>query len=275
MTYRFALFSIQRGGLAAGVNVGENPNALTPFVDEVSEQTATGHWRFFGFSERDDDHNKSMNIGIDPQAEAAGIVAATTTAYGNDLEGARIVIDRLDLASTELLAALGAAGAKIMAVGTKHGTLHGDNLDPAVLTTGPDADTLAELGSLDDIAPLSVDSDVAFIGAKMGAVDHTNADAIAARLVVPIALLPFTTKAAVMLQRRQVTVLPDFLSMAGGSLTVDGTATDAASAASQVAEVTRTVTANAEQLPSVTAALQAEAFLATWHEPVFGRPFAP
>lgn len=276
MTYRFALFSIQRGGLAAGINAGDDPaTAVDGFLREVDDHVSSGQWRFFAASGLAENSDEALAGAIDRRAEAAGIIAAAATAHGRDLTDATVVIDRLDSASPEFLQALGEAGARIVAVGTSRGTLRAERLDPAQLQSSSDPETLLELGTFYDRPALEVEADVAFIGAKTGVVDHTNADAITAGLVVPIGLLPFTTKAAVMLQRRNVTLLPDFLSLAGGSLVTDGTATDPAMAATQVAEVTELIVADGNQLPSVSAALRAEAFLSTWHEPVFGRPFAP
>lgn len=276
MTYRFALFSIQRGGLAAGVNIGDDDSVvLDSFIDEVDDHVSSSQWRMFALSGIAGDAGDRWSAGIDRRAEAAGIVAAAASALGRDLDGARVVIDRLDAASLELIDALDTAGAQVVAVGTLRGTAQGENLSAPALRAAAETGELSELGTLADSSALGIDADVAFVGAKMGAIDHTNAETVAAGLVVPIGLLPFTTKAAVMLQRRSVTVLPDFLSLGGGSLVTDGDAGDAEAAAAQVAETTNAVLADRDQLPSVNAALRAESFLASWREPVFGRPFAP
>lgn len=276
MTYRFALFGLQRGGLAAGVNAGDDRTAtLDGFLGDIGDQVASGEWRFLPGSGLGVDHDPAFSSGVDPRAEAAGVIASAVAARGTDLVGARVVLDHASVASNELLAALDDAGAAIVAVGTTYGSVHGDKLDANAVRALAEGNDAAEIGSVTTAPALEVDADVLFVGAKMGALDHINADAVAAPLVVPIDLLAFTTKAAVMLQRRGVTVLPDFLSLAGGSLVAEGSARDAAEAAAQVAEITTQVSAQTDQLPSVSAALRAEAFLATWHEPVFGRPFAP
>ncbi len=277
LTYRLALGGIPKGGLAAGINTGEDrAAALQGFLDEATARVAEGAWKFFPLMGLDSS-DTFWTSAVDEAAEAAGIVAAVETAVAAN-QTPTVAIDGLGAMSKSLAEALTTSGMRVVAAAAKSGTVTGEALDATALTelgARPDADQLASVGVLSEQPASTIECDVLLAGGGMGSISHTNADSIHASVVVPITLLPLTTKAAVMLHRRGVVALPDFLTLAGGSLVAEGAADSPAAAADFVRSVTGDVLAEAEEIPSVTAAKRSEAFLATWHEPVFGRPFAP
>jgi len=138
------------------------------------------------------------------------------------------------------------------------------------VTDGGDAEALAGLLAPHGVAlvegdPFTVPADLLFVGSRPGAVDHTVADGLGVRVVVPTARLAVTTKALAHARRRDVVVLPDFVTTAA-PLVRDGDA----------AATIGALTSGSLKHPNGAvfgACERAEAFLATWLDELpFGRP---
>ena len=111
------------------------------------------------------------------------------------------------------------------------------------------------------------------IGSKMSAVDHNAATSIRAAVLVPTGWVPVTTRALAVLTRQCVTVVPDFVALAGavtssGLVEQDASTapgTDAAGiAAATVAGIMTEVLAGVGDVwnnPVLAACARAEAFI--------------
>jgi glutamate dehydrogenase/leucine dehydrogenase len=124
----------------------------------------------------------------------------------------------------------------------------------------------------------TADTDLLFIGSKAGALGHDGADGVKAKGVVPIGPVPFTTKALLTLQRASVTVVPDFVALAGPHLAAQGGVADPAAAAKAttegISEVVQAASSHEDGL-FLGACQRAEDFLRTWQDALpFGRPLA-
>tara|TARA_Y100000310_G_scaffold328850_1_gene397660 strand:- start:524 stop:1309 length:786 start_codon:yes stop_codon:yes gene_type:complete len=138
---------------------------------------------------------------------------------------------------------------------------------PGASTAVTDADDPSTLASLltghgvevlDVDDPLTATADLLFVGGRVGAVGHGNADGLGSKVVVPTVRLAVTTRALAMCSRRGIVVLPDFV--------VLGLPADRAAA------VVVDVFDHADG-PVLGACERAEAFLGTWQDELpFGRP---
>ena len=143
-------------------------------------------------------------------------------------------------------------------------------VDKQAQSMSGDAEALAGLLAPHGVAlvegdPFTVPADLLFVGSRPGAVDHTVADGLGVRVVVPTARLAVTTKALAHARRRDVVVLPDFVTTAA-PLVRDGDA----------AATIGALTSGSLKHPNGAvfgACERAEAFLATWLDELpFGRP---
>ena len=122
------------------------------------------------------------------------------------------------------------------------------------------------------------DADLLFVGSKAGALSHEGTEGVKAKGVIPIGPVPFTTKALLTLQRAFVTVVPDFVALAGPHLAAQGGAADPAAAAEattgRITEVVEAAGADEDGL-FLGACYRAEDFLRSWQDTLpFGRPLA-
>lgn len=258
-TYTFGAFGLERSGASAGVNAedGEAAGSLAAFVAELVPQVAGGRLQL------------TAGKGVDPQDLAglteasgagpgagsetvtvAGVLAATRWALGGELAGRTVAIEGAEQAPASLRQALSDAGATVVdvwGVSEKPWLVWGAAVD-AVLA-----------------------------GSKPGTLSHQGAGYVTARAIVPWGPIPVTTKAFAQLRRAGVTVVPDFVSIAGSVLggVLDGDeATLAATVADQVTDVLDDSAADAEGV-LLGACHRAEAFIAGWHGSLpFGRPLA-
>jgi glutamate dehydrogenase (NAD(P)+) len=294
LTYRFASFERQVGGASAGVNAkpDQRAEALASFDTEVAPAVVGGKVCLDAARGVADDDLPAVR-GADPRPQdywtrreelaAVGIVAAASAAIGG-LEGRSVAIEGFDAAGPALVQQLGAAGARIVAVSTPAGTV--------AESTGIRADEVADAwssGGADAVAALAgaagpadavfgVDADVLVVGSKAGVVDHDVAAELGARLVVPSGPVPVTAKALAVLRRRDVVVLPDFVSTAGplfAGWPDPGGAVDPADGARRGITAVLAEVAEHPDGPLLAACYRAEAFLATWRDELpFGRPLA-
>lgn len=214
---------------------------------------------------------------------ALGAVACATAA--RPMDGAKVAIEGFDATGLAIARHAVAAGAKVVAISTTVGAAMseaGFDIETLTTTFGIDGPALTKTLAGEEIPAwkiLGAEADVLFVGSKTGAIDHKGAPNVKATLVVPTAPLPYTTKAALMLERQGTTVLPDFVSTAGSllaSFPPDG-GSDAIESAvtSRLGAITESILGK-ESMPILEACFAAESFLKTWREELpFGRPFAP
>ncbi|MEM7284999.1 MAG: hypothetical protein AAF480_01495, partial [Actinomycetota bacterium] len=215
-----------------------------------------------------------------PSGAPAGVAAAAGATGG--LDGKKIAIEGFGPTGPALAAAAADQGARIVAVSTTKGAMMDEGgLDAAELRSAWAASGEAMVG--DDADPawkvFGAEADVLFTGSKTGAINHETAARLAATAVVPHAALPFTARALAVMERADVTVVPDFVALAApavGSWPGDATDADAV-----IAKATGAIQAAIEETSDhadgafLGACYRAEAFLGTWRESLpFGRPLA-
>jgi Glutamate/Leucine/Phenylalanine/Valine dehydrogenase len=238
VTYAFASFGVAgHGGASGAINAKPEArdDAVAAFVDEMREP-----------------------------AEARRLVLAP----GTGLTSA----DLAPLGWREPDAALTAAGA--LAAARVAGPT--DWRTAAVVGTGPVCEAataqLGEAGAALAEPRLDAECDVLFVAGKAGVLDHTAAEAVRARTIVPLAPVPVTARALAVLRKADQVVIPDFLSTAGPLL-----ATYAPEGGDPLERIHGAVTDLAEDGTGLwlAAALRAEENLAAWtNEKPFGRPLA-
>ncbi len=254
-TYTMATFEQQRGGASAGINAEGDAvaEATQAFVQELEPLAAANNW-FLDAGKGTDRSDLAPLLSAaaveplagDPKVLVAGVVAATSAALGG-LHGRTFAIEGAGLDGlTEALVAAGASEVKVPAAADKPWMIWG------------------------------AEADAVLCGSKPGTLSHQGAPMVKAKAVVPWGPLAFTTKAFAMLQRENVTMVPDFISTAGG-LIASFTAGDESAVLAAVSESVQGAmneVAEHELGLFLGACLRAEAFLASWSTPPFGRPLA-
>lgn len=244
VTYTFAAFGIPgHGGASAAVNAkpDERDTALAAFVEEIrplAEDSQLRLWPGLGVTSIDLDP-----LGWDdpdPGLLAKGALAAAKAALTDDGDG-------------------GLADRTVTVVGA----------GPAVdATAGAVKEAGAELTEI----RFSAETDVLFVEGKAGCLDHTIAETVQARVVVPLSPVPVTARALAVLGRSDSIVVPDFLSTAAPLLaTYDPEGGDPPE---RIAAAVEDCAGEGTGL-WLASAVKAEERLATWaKEKPFGRPLA-
>lgn len=299
ITYAHALVGQEIGGAAAGLDAAADARdgALTAFLEEVRPLVEAGTFlpdpgRGVGEADlaplraldrRTPDCWADPVAGSTPRdrAVAAGAAACAAAATGG-LDGRSVALDGLSGAALAFAELVVAAGARIVAVTVKEGSVRDDaGLDPAALraafTDGGGA-AVAAIGPASETPAAGSGADILAATAPVGAYDHTAASGIATGVLVPLAPLVCTARGMAVLGRAGTAVLPDFLTMAGDALAATAPALDDAGI-SAIGERVRAIADGLAADPSgwfLAASSRAEAFLATWQETLpFGRPLAP
>ncbi len=298
-TYQLAILEMQYQGASCGVNATPDgrDEMMTAFCAELLPVVESGSLMLdaakgvtteqlaslAAVDARSDVRLADIN-GISNAAHLTGLGAVAAAAAVRSLDGAKVAIENFDETGLSIARAAAAAGAKIVAISTSAGTaLSSDGFDidalaAALASDGPGL--VAALG--DEELPfwrvLGADADVLFIGSKAGFVDHKNGENIKASMLVPTGPIPYTTKGALTLERRGVTVLPDFVTTAGGLLAGFPDSNDQAALETSVGAKLTALTESVmgkDASPILEACFAAEAFLKTWRDELpFGRPFA-
>lgn len=259
-TYTFGAFGLERSGASAGVNAeGDDiEGAIGSFVTELTPQVAEGqlHLEAGKGVEAAQLAELSSAATVGPVAGsdavlASGVVAATRWALGGDLSGRTVAIEGKDQAPGALRGALSDAGATVVDV-------WGVDEKPW-LVWGAEVDAI-------------------LAGSKPGSLTHSGTSFIQASAIVPWGPIPVTTKAfAQLLTRGDVTVVPDFVSIAGFLMSgfVDGDEAEVSRVMDlRIGEI---LTEAAEHPDGVLlgACYLAETFIESWQErKPFGRPLA-
>jgi hypothetical protein len=299
-TYAWALLGEQVSGASAGVNAAPDGRgeALSAFVAEVRPMVESGALAL--------DPAKGVGAGdlaalaevdgrsalrLEPRAHgtladellAEGAIAAAAAALGG-FEGRTVAVEGGGTAGPALVAAVAAAGGRVVAVGTGAGTVAVDGVPPDELAAAWAAhgDALGDhvgTATADVAAVLAAPADVLCCGSRAGLVDHDVAADLPHRLVVPVGPVPVTARGMAVANRRGAVVLPDFLTTAGpllafrpaGDATADGLV---AEARRRLAELTTAACAHTGS-PFLGACGVAEDTLRTWRDQLpFGRPLA-
>lgn len=299
-TYAWAIRSEQISGASAGISVdpAARDEGIAAFVDAVRPRVESGELSLdaakgVGADELTAlaavDARSALRLApreagtLSDELLAEGALAAAAAAIG-DLAGRTVVLEGATSATPALVRAIAARGARLLSISTAKGSVtQPDGLDPdAVAAAWAEHGEAAPAALGAPEAPagaLQVEADVLLCGSKLGLVDHLVAQTLGQRLVVPIAPAPITAKGLAVAGRRDITVLPDFVT-ATGALAADHP--DAAASAEQVlAAATEWIGTTIGELidhpegPLLGACYRAEEFLATWQEQLpFGRPLA-
>ena len=252
-TYRYAFFGRKVSGASAAVNaaVDAKAEAIASFATELAGDAYTTVHLSAGRGISVDDLAGLRSRDPRPESwwsdrdvlTAAGIVSAAGQAVGG-LSGRTVAIETFDAMTASLADLFRSAGATVV--------------EPDV--------------SEDANAVLHADVDVLVAGSKVGLIGDANAANVCARVIVPSGPMPVTAKAFAAFGRREVTVLPDFVTTSGhlAAWPVDGSSTDAAELIG--AAITQVMTH--EKGPLLGACEIAESFLGTWATVPFGRPIA-
>jgi glutamate dehydrogenase (NAD(P)+) len=296
VTYQCASFEVRAGGASGGINAKGDGRAvaLRAFVEAASPLVASGRWLVDPGKGVGDDDLAPLRA-VDPRGDAywegrdrllARSVAVAADVAGGGLDGRRVAIEGFDATGATVAAAVADRGGRVTAVGTAAGTaIRAEGFTPSELAAawaaqGPTlVDELGGEGSTPS-AVLGADVDVLVVGSRAGVLGHDEAAGVRAALVVPGGPIPVTAKALASLRRRDVVVLPDFITTAGpliAALPLGATpsadeldATVEARVAGSLGEVL-----GGERGPLLAACERAEAFLRTWRpELPFGRPLA-
>lgn len=293
MTYQFASFGLKIGGASAGINAQADAReaSIAAFVEEVapmvrSRRFLTDPGKGLGAADLealvDADPRSGLYRSEGEALGALGMVCSAEAALGS-IDGASVAIEGFDGSCLRLARSICDEGGRVVAVGTTAGSVYDEGgfapeaLEAAFIEhrfamvdhlgpqSGPAADVVA------------AQADVLFVGSKPGAIDHVNAAKVRAKVVVPRAMIPVTTKGLALLRRSGVIVLPDFITTAGplfAAFPPDGrTAEDLHETVSRRIPSTLKEVLDHESGPLIGACERAEEFLATWQSSLpFGRP---
>lgn len=304
-TYSWALLERNVSGASAAVNVepADKTAGIAEFVEQIRPRVAEGAVSLDpgkGVTAQDlaplteVDTRSPLRLESAPvgtlmdELTAIGAARAAAAALGSeDLSGRRVAIEGAGAAGPALVSVLDAQGATVVSVSTTKGTLHTAELSAAELidrwsTAGDD---LGAQDAAPDGEPAGADAvfgaeaDVVFCGSKLGVVDHLVADRLRVSVVAPIGVAPVTAKGLAVATRRDVIVLPDFLTLLGPLLTFrpeDALDADGARELSRRIVAERCVEALGHPEGAYLGACAlAETHLGTWLEELpFGRPLA-
>ena len=225
VTYQFASLERPVGGASVGINA--KPDDRSSAVPAAIERIASlepplvlDAGRGIGDADltplRGLDGRTEAHLSRRTDLTAVGIVAALGSQ--RPLDGLRLALDHVDDLALDVARHATTAGALIVAASV------GGTVVVRPEGIGPDQLTDLARGSGDatalglattDTAVHAVEADALAIGSKLGALDHTMAADVRAGVVVPTGWVPVTTRALAVLTRNGVTVLPDFVVLAG------------------------------------------------------------
>lgn len=299
-TYQCAVFNMRIQGASAGINAvpEDRANAISSFTSELAPLASNGALMLdagkgvstdqlgglFEADPRDDALARDVG-GIHNRNHLLGLGAVACAEAAKPLDGTSIAIENFDATGAAVAAAARQRGAAVNTISTTAGVITNED--------GFDIDALTQ--SMAENGPSFIESfgevqkegwklwgakvDAIFAGSKAGVLNHQGAPSVTASLLVPTGPIPYTTKAAIMLERQGTTVLPDFVTTAGplfGGMPPDGADQDSIEAA--VIDLLGTLTAQTlgqEHSPVLEACHRAESFLSSWRDKLpFGRPFA-
>ena len=225
VTYQFAAAERAVGGASVGINAAADaraeavPAAVAALGPLVSAGLALDAGK--GLSDADlaalhaIDGRPGTFHGARHQLVGEGVAAAIETV--RTLDGATVALDSDDPVARALASAVVRRGGRIVALASGGTAVaNPDGIDPEAIDASVAEGDLATLGaSLEPGELLARDVDVLAVGSRLGAIDHTTATGVRAAVVAPTNWVPVTTRALAVLTRANVTVLPDFIALAG------------------------------------------------------------
>ncbi|MEM9651521.1 MAG: hypothetical protein AAGA65_05455 [Actinomycetota bacterium] len=261
-SYTFASFEIERGGASGGLNaVGDAiPGAVDAMVTEVLPKAEDGSLHLYPAKGLSADQLAPLHdaaglasIAGSERAVVAGVITAASWAVGGSLDGKTVAIEQTSAAPAPsgLAEAVTNAGGQVVEV------------------PGVDEKPWMIWGA---------DADVILAGSKAGTLSHQGVSFIKAAALVPWGPIPFTTKAiAMLLKGEKTTVLPDFITAAGGLVAGYLPGDEDAVIGQIVSSVAALLTevGTHQDGPLLGACYRAESFMAAWQgKAPFGRPMA-
>jgi hypothetical protein len=231
-TYQFASLGWEVGGASVGINAAGDARSdtIAAAVEALGGPVAAGLVVDAGRGLTDTDLAPLHAIDGRPAAyhlrrnELTGTGIAAAVASVRPLDGATIAIESLDAVSLAFARVATGHGARVVAVAGATGPVTDPTgIDPDTLAAAlddPAGDVFASLASgeaagIADVTAAGVD--ILAVGSKMSAVNHTDATAISAGVLVPTGWVPVTTRALAVLTRQGVAVIPDFIALAGAA----------------------------------------------------------
>ncbi|MGI9623545.1 MAG: hypothetical protein ACR2PK_11965 [Acidimicrobiales bacterium] len=297
-TYTFATAEMKKGGASAGINAqpDERDTAITAFVEELTPMSSEGALSLdagkgvtadliqplrdaddrssLGLSEVDGETLASHLAGLGPVIAAGEVVGG--------LDGRRVAIEGFGASGPLLAATAARRGARVVSISTTKGNVSsadGFGDDELREMWGQNAEAMVG----DDADPawkvFGAEVDVLFAGSKAGAINHDTADRLACNVVVPHSPLPYTARALAVMQRGNITAVPDFIPLAAPAFAwwpePNATADDAIATATAAVESAIAETRSHEDGFFLGACYRAETFLGSWLDELpFGRPLA-
>jgi glutamate dehydrogenase/leucine dehydrogenase len=243
-TYAAASFGLQVSGGSAGLNSTpeDRDAALAAFLEEVAPLVESGRWL------------PGPGVGIAPDDLASLPKADVRT----------VAFDQTTAGESAVAAALGALG-----------SLDGKRI--AIVGNGPIVEAAAASASANGAtaepqAGFDASCDALLVAGKAGALDHETAEAVTAKVVVPLTPVPVTARALAVLGRAGIIVVPDFLSTAAPMLAALDP--DGGDSAGRVHDAVAALAGEGTEL-WMAATTRAEAHLRTWQDTLpFGRPLS-
>jgi glutamate dehydrogenase (NAD(P)+) len=246
MSYKFAMLDLPCGGAKAGIWLDPSDPArlqvLAAFFAAIRPLTetrayipgadmgtsATDFAALHGGGTPSLGEQAFEGMPLEDQLTGYGVVAAARSAcehLGWPLRGARVAIEGFGKVGAGAAKYFARDGAQVVAVSTVHGTLY----DPSGLAVerllalrvqhGDAAlDAYAGGQRLPRAALLTLPVDILVPGARPDAIHAGNVEAIAARLIVPAANIPYAAGTVARLQARGIVPIADFVANAGAVL---------------------------------------------------------
>jgi glutamate dehydrogenase/leucine dehydrogenase len=302
MTYKLAILQQPMGGAKAGIRSGQAGRAavLARYVDEIrplvereefltASDLGTQPEDFAALSRSPTplhEPDPATGATLDAVLTGLGVAVAADAALGG-LDGASLAVEGFGKVGGTTVVEAARLGGRIVALSTLYGAVadaDGLDVDELLQLRRRHGDRCVEhLGRpvLPSAALYEAEADVLVPGARTGSLDAARADGVQARVVAPVANVPYTGGGLATLEGRGIIALADFVCNAGATIgyvsergaplsTVD----DVRAA---VAAAVRAATTQAVGHPEgafAGACRAAEDYLRTWRPPV-GMPAGP
>ena len=171
------------------------------------------------------------SLGRDSATAAGGVIVLESylKKTGEELKGKTVAVQGFGNAGHHVARILAEKGAKIVAVTDSKGGIYAENgFDPmkahaCKLEKGGIGECLMEAGSnggeekqISNDEILALECDILILAALENQITEANADVVKAKIVAELANGPITPEAHEMLENKEITVLPDILTNAGG-----------------------------------------------------------
>ncbi|MEX0768502.1 MAG: hypothetical protein WD029_08535 [Microthrixaceae bacterium] len=299
-SYAWAILGEQISGASAGISVdpANNQAGIAAFADAVLERVSAGELSLDpakGVSASDlsglslADTRSSIGSESTPTGTlnqdllAAGAFAAAASAYGS-LEGRRITVEGTVAHSASVISAAISHGVVVVGFTLSSGArvrpegFDLESLLQQLTESGEMTDT--DLGAqVSNEELLEAPTDLLLCGSKLGLIDHSAAEALGCKVIIPTAPAVVTAKGLAVATRRNINVLPDFVTTSGPLFADHPTADSSAEHILGVAaeSISNTIAALLQhpEGPYLAGCYAAEEFLMTWQQELpFGRPLA-